>query len=505
MPDHSKTFSSSVVRQTRLFHARPTRGVLALAAAAFALGVLAPVTPAPAQATPAVVGEQIMAARQFKGIAATDGVQVRGGPAKSELAVASLRRGQEVTVLALAGEFLRILPPEGTFCLVPEANVNVRGREGDDVREGLVAGSLSVRVGSTLSAQVGPTSLRLAPGDRVRVLGEQGNYYRIEPPKMVFFYVARNDVSKGREVRVVETPRGWDVREMTPVAEVEPEPTPEPEPVTPTVEPIDVTPAKPTADEVDAMIAAGAGAADLAADPEPTPPVDVVVPTTRPSSALLTRFEEVDAYYAEQATLPLAEQPLDELTEQYQSLLDEAATTDSPVARGLLPLIETRLKTLAVRQAALSELFAIQEMRAEVADRHQALRAERAELAAQVEAARVEVYEAVGELRPSSLRPRGAAPGTRLFRLCDPQTKRTLIYLQATGDQANLLATRMNKFIGVRGTVGSDPATRLKYVTVREHKRVDPADVFGTVAAKRVPPSLIPVGEGAREGASAGL
>ncbi len=223
-PANAPQFDRLPDRQTRLFHKPMPRYALRLAAAAFAVTVLASATPAGAVQddtdTAETVGSGMLAARQFAGIAGRQGVIVRAGPSAGDVAVASLDDGAEVTVIARQASFLRILPPDGTFCLVPKSRVDIRGTIEEGPQSGRVSESLSVRVGSALSDDIGRTAARLRTGDVVRVLGEQGNYYRIEPPKMVFFYVPVAEMRKGRELLVNESTAGWTVAEL-PVTEAE--------------------------------------------------------------------------------------------------------------------------------------------------------------------------------------------------------------------------------------------------------------------------------------------
>ena len=485
--------ANAVQTQVRLFRRPVSRKALRLAAAAFATALFVGVTPALAQdeSDPsATVGQSFLAPRQFVGVARTDGTIVRGGPAAGELAVASLPQGAEVTVIARQGDFLRILPPDDTFCLVPKSRVNVRGAVGEGTQTGRVSEGLSVRVGSSLSDGVGSTAQRLRAGDVVRVVGEQGNYYRIEPPKMVFFYVAINEMSKGREVAVTETPVGWAVADLPEevdeasaelAARTTVDAVMQDEPEAPALQEPEVE------EQAQAEIVVADEAPDVelpdeapAVELPPAPPVAVA------TAEVMATFESLDARYTEGAELPLEDQPLDELEADYAALVAKAGEAGDPASLNLVPVIEARLKTIQIRRDALADLAEIRQMQASVEDRRTALEAERAELAERVEAGRIQVYEAVGELQTSSLQTRG---GT-LFRLVDPVSKHTIIYARATGDEAAALAGRLTRFIGIRGEVIEDELLKLKYVRVTESQLVDPSEVFDNVAAKLIPPSL---------------
>ncbi len=477
--------ATDLVVQTRLFHRPRTKLALWLAAGTFAAGVLAGNAYGQSTPAPATVGQDVIADRQFTGLAKRDGVVVRSGPGEGELAVATLNVGDEVVVVHRRDPFLRVLPPAGTFCLVPKARVNVSGPASGGMQSGRVVEAAPVRVGSTLSTSIGSTALRLAAGDEVRVIGEEGIYYKIEPPKLVFFYVSLSDLKKGREVRVEETPIGWVTSDIAPPAEIAGPAVAEAAP------PIEVDGAADAAPPIamadgslppDAIIEDGL---DTEAEQEATPPAAPAA-----TAALLAEFEALNERYLVEAEKPLVEQPLDTLEADYTALVasaTEMGEAGDASAKALIPIIETRLKTIAIRRTALDDLRAVEAMRDRLADRQLELQAEKEELAERAERANVQVYEAVGLLVPSTLQVRG---GT-LFRLCDPETRRTVIYLKADGDAARTLAGNLQRFIGVRGEVVNDRVTEMKYVNVSESAVVAPEDVFGSVAARIIPPSLL--------------
>lgn len=496
--------SPDLVVTSRYFGRRLSARRIAVGTAVAAVALLAAATPAGAQAQPSAgdlptVGQSPIAARQFIGLPKSDGVVVRSGPSESDLAVTGLRSGQEVVVVDMRGKFLRILPPADVFCLVPKARVNVSGAVDGTPQTGRVSDDLSVRVGSTLNATVGSTALRLNAGDTVRVIGEKDNYYKIEPPKLVFFYVPMAEMKKGREVHVTETAAGWNVGELPTTPSESPAiadagESPEPQPTEAAEVPLvdaetDAETDAVTGDEemiADEPLAdAGEGEAVEPVEPAPTP-----APEPEPTPAVVTAFAELDARYEEQVQKPLEEQPLDELQAAYVEIQKQATEAGDPASASLLPVIEARLKTIAIRQSALADLEAIRSMRNDVSERQEALTAEREELAQRAERGRITLYAAVGELQPSSLQIRGAT----LFRLCDPETKRTIVYLKASGDLAESLVGQIQQFVGIKGDVVRDPQLDLEYIDVTGAAGVNPDDVFGAVAAKLIPPSMVSAG-----------
>jgi hypothetical protein len=418
-----------------------------------------------AQATP-TVGDPVIAERQFIGAASRDGVVIRSGATANHLAVMTLADRQEVVVVNADGDFLRILPPEGTFCLVPKARVALTGDTDGTARIGRVSEPCSVRAGSRINESIGETTTRLAIDTEVRVIGEDSTYYRVLPPKGVFYYVQKQDMLNVREISVTETAQGWAVGELgaDPVAEGA------------------GTEAESEAQGSD-TVAQGEGTQPPVGEEMPEDEVpEVVIPTTQP--AILAEIRELDARYAEAAKLPLEEQPLEQLKQEYAAKLVIAEA--DPTLASTVDALRARVTAITFRQEALQDLLALQAMREEKTKRQKVLEQEERELAERAEQARVTVYEAVGQLQPSTLQ---VGAGS-LFRLCDPATGRTLIYLRAEGDVAKSLARNIEQFVGIKGETAIDEDLDLKFIKVSEVAAVNPQHVFKSVAATIIPPSL---------------
>ncbi len=464
-PTHISSTSSAplpLVIGTRLFHRR-LRPAAIWAALLIGLAVLLLCsTPAGAamQGTP-TIGEQLIAERQFMGAGARDGVIVRSGPTTEHTTVATLRRNEEVVVVHVNGEFLRILPPDGAFCLVPTSRVELTGTSEGSLRVGRITQTCSVRAGSRVSTMPGEITARLSVDDEVRIIGEDADYYRIVPPKGVFFYVHKNDLQRGREVSVSETARGWSVAEIS----------------------ADAVARNPQQDAGEQVAPPDEQMADATETDAPGVVIpDVVIPTTQP--AILGAIRELDERYARATELPLEQQPLDELREGYAAQL--AAAEADPAMTAAIPALKTRLQTIELRQEVLEDLRQMQAMRDTMQQREQAIDAEKQELAQRAESAKVSKFTAVGQLQASTLQ---IGSGS-LFRLCDPANGRTLIYLRAEGETATTLARNIEKFIGVRGETVLDEDLDLKFIKVAEISAVDPQQLFKTVAAEIFPPSL---------------
>jgi hypothetical protein len=209
---------------------------------------------------------------------------------------------------------------------------------------------------------------------------------------------------------------------------------------------------------------------------------EVRLPTTQPT--ILTEIRELDEQYAEAAKLPLEEQPLEELKQQYTAKL--AIAEADPVLAGVVGALKIRLQTIELRQEVLQQKLGLEADREKMAQRQRSLEEESKELEERAESSRVTKYAAVGQLQPSTLQVGEGA----LFRLCDPATGRTLIYLRADSETAKNLARHLERFVGVKGESSRDEDLNLNFIRIAELVPVDPKDVFKSVAAEIIPPSL---------------
>ena len=101
-----------------------------------------------------------------------------------------------MTVVGIKFDWLKIAPPEGSFCYVAKAYVEKRG----DGSVGRVNNQANVRVGSSLNAMKTKVSAKLEPGQDVAIIGEQDEYFKIKPPKDVYLYVNKQFVDPVKQV-----------------------------------------------------------------------------------------------------------------------------------------------------------------------------------------------------------------------------------------------------------------------------------------------------------------
>lgn len=157
----------------------------------------APLIPAPTLAPAAEPPTASAPAGPYWLRVASEEVNLRSRADRNSPVVARVPR--DAALRAASSEFgwHRVLPPEGVFSYVAKKYIE---RKGDDVGVvTLTSGNLRVRVGSLLTVldpdQSDLQSL-LPNGTPVRILGEQGEWYKIVPPEGVFLYVAGENVER---------------------------------------------------------------------------------------------------------------------------------------------------------------------------------------------------------------------------------------------------------------------------------------------------------------------
>src|SRR3954451_19333818 len=152
--------------------------------------------PAAAAAAANPIGDIENAKFQFEGRITSNAVYVRSGPSENDYPTTKLDNGATVTVVGVKFDWLKVLPPDGSFCYVAKAFVEKRG----DGKLGRVTNTLNVRVGSNLNPMKTKVASKLEPGTDVEFVGEKDEYFPIKPPKDVFLSVAKQFVEPVRAV-----------------------------------------------------------------------------------------------------------------------------------------------------------------------------------------------------------------------------------------------------------------------------------------------------------------
>ena len=464
-----------------------------LAAALFAAMSMALPRPLSAQDAgdaPTVAPEVPNAKFNFVGEVNGNNVYVRSGPSDSYYPTTKLSRGAQVTVRGAKFDYLKIEPPAGSFSYVGKAYVERRG----DGLTGRVTTGANVRTGSELNSMKTTVQTKLEPGTDVQIKGEQDEYFKIDPPPGAYLYVKKDFVTPKRRI----TTPGEGIASVPPERPGQgPDRSPAEQPAQETAS---TPPAGDTGGAVEAIVEVVTGAdADrttgtesdpLAAAPATSPAGDAAATQTqgsatrpsdsRPASAD-TRFEQLEGEFNAASDRPVIDQPVDDLLGSYQALVKDETLPES-----LKRIADARIAALKVRKQTREEFALVRKNQEEMEERRKALQAEREELEEQIRQTNVEFFAAVGTLRTSSLQqgPRG----TTLYRLTDPESGRTLVYVRSADREFGAL---MNQFVGVKGELKSDPLLRMRVITPTETKAIDQTKVGTTIAAAVLPASLL--------------
>jgi hypothetical protein len=455
----------------------------------------------------------------YVGEVTADDVYVRSGPTEGFYATSKLNKGDRVTVVGIRGldnDYLKVVPPDGSFCYVAKAFVELQ--PGSTTAGKVTRSDLIVRAGSTLNGKMNTMLMKLDAGDAVQLVGPQddGKYFKIAPPPGAYLYVKKSLVSAVPNTPPVAVPLAAQANDREPIASDPAPAAPKPAAPTPPPAPVAVAPQPPVPPQPVAIAPAQPLVpATPAVAPEPTPPavalatpttkpadvgdaaalasaklgtpattrpsaVAIIHPTTRPVLSAQEQFDRAETEFARISSLPLEKQPLEGLKWRYKTL---ANSTALPAA--LRQVAEGRESALALRIDARGQLVEANRSATEAASRERALTAEQQELSQRVKDQEVATYAAVGTLRISSLQ----QSGPTLYRLTDPNTGRTLIYLRSNDPK---YADLMNQFIGVHGAITQDEALSLRYVTPTDAEAVDAAKVNYGISAVVSPPSLLP-------------
>jgi len=431
-------------------------------------------TPSPAAQSAPV--KEAPAQQPYYGVLNDDNVYIRSGPSDERYyATEKLNKGAKITVvetvLVQKEEWLKIIPPEGSFSYVAKAHVDKRG-DGSVGR--VTRPNLNVRAGSSLNNYKTTVQASLEEGDDVKIIGEDADYFKIAPPTGAYLYVKKTFVDPlpvlaSSKQQPVQPPAvvagGSEPRMKYPIAS---------EPIPP-------------------VIVSPVAAANPAPSTEPSVTMMETVPSTQPSKVASApgpatqpvepsadeKFNDVETAFLAATKLPLDQQPIGTLISQYTDLSSNSALPSS-----LRRIADRRVSTLKIRAAAQKDLLETQKMKAEAAARELALKTENEELVDRVKKTEITMYAAVGTLRISSLQQSGAT----MYRLTDPGTGRTLLYIRSNDSK---YADMLNKFIGVNGEITEDTALNLKVIVPKSSELVDPAKVNTNVSATVIPPSML--------------
>jgi SH3-like domain-containing protein len=405
----------------------------------------------------------------FQGQINANSVYVRSRASEDAYPTMKLSRGMKITVIGIKGQWLKIEPPEGSFAYVPKSFVIMRG----DGTVGRMNREWMAKAGSDLNDLAAQPIATVHEGEDVTIIGQHNEYFKIKPPKESYLWINKQFVDPVREV----------VRAAPPV----PQPQVKEEPAVPAA-PKAIVPQ--TNDEVARGTAnprPGSPSAGTATPPMPptaTPDTGetvAAVPATQPAEppSAFAEFDRLEQEFNAAAVTPIDQQPIPELKAGYEKL-----TASDELPSSVRATIEIRVAQLKVRDAARNKYLAVLQEEKQSAERRKALLAEQQEIQERIKKNDIQVFAAVGTLRPSSLQ---IGQNGILYRLTDPATGRTVIYVRSNDQK---MGTMLGQFIGVRGTIRDDVQLKSVIENPAECLPVEQSKVNQSIAAQVVPPSL---------------
>ena len=414
---------------------------------------------------------------QIDGLINVDSVYVQSGPGEGYYPTQQLPKSAAVTVVGIKFDWLKILPPEGSYSYVGSVFVD---RVGDSNVGKINRNDVNIRAGSTVNAMKTTVQTRLNAGDEVEIIGKEQEYLKIKPPAGAYLYVKKDFVTISRPtVAAGPAPVNIQASIAAPANASSPQ----------------ISPLRPAPASIESPIASSSAIVTSTPTTAPSPPDrcgtddeslgrlrgpgDSAHRRRRAPPSADELFTKYESSFSEISKQPLDAQPLDEMVADYQSIAQSDQLSDE-----LKSVVKIRIATLKARQDNKVKLVEMQRLQKLAAARQLALQAEQQELAERLKASQIQVFVAVGQLQPSSLQ----IGGGTLYRLVDPSTGRTEIYVRTSDTKITAL---MGDFVGVNGPTSTDPQLTLRVIEPTEAQPVDESKVNNSVMASIVPPSLL--------------
>ena len=475
----------------------------------------------------------------FDGTVTEDNVQVLAGAGRTFYTVGEVQRGTPVHVDEMVHSWYKIVPPEGVASYVSKAFVDLKG----DGRRGVVNENRTDVKAANIEGPGRSFSYRaqvlLNRGDEVKVLGAEGDFYKIEPPEGAYVFLPPGTVTRGRPVppppsvqrvgpELVESepePRGAVEPER--VASV-PERVPVPERVAP---PERVEAEAPRRDEVEVI-----ELTEVTYEPV-APPVEVVVPERVAPPERVEAVEaveavgvgaEVEAVGVERVEVELVEMgeasprgvvepergvenvddvevvgvedsspPVVPIVSPARSDRVKAVEADMlpllqrPLGNRPLDRIEAAYRELASDESLPESDAKLVELRLEQVRRSRVLAASLDDVARarrDLERSRGEAEQVAQDVRSRTptrydavgrLMASDVYDGTtrpRMYRLIEPGSGRTLAYVDPARADTQVDGL-LGQLIGVTGATAYDPATKLRVISVQQAVPLDAANL----------------------------
>lgn len=372
----------------------------------------------------------------YTGTIINETVAVRAGAGQSFYIVGDLRSGSQVVVDEVMFGWYKIVPPEGTYSFVSKTYVDLAG----DGKTGKINSS---RAAVRAASVNGPNDsyrrqIDLLKGETVQITGEDGNFYKIVPPKGAFVFLppgAVQPLAGGQapaDTAVKTNPPSHAATSAAPTTQdSQPSSTPHPQ-------------LRPTTSEAGQLETSTPSASVQWTTVEEEPAADVPVPSAEsftrttiaaPSSAL----RAIEQRLIESQALPLEQQPTQELLLAYRTLAQEQEL--SVVDKNIVTLRVAQLERNATLTQTLDDLRSVRlsTPAPSIADVMSELSGPRRDPSQR--------YDARGQLVGSSVYNGKTMP--QLFRVIDTTGRRTIAYVRLHPDLTPV--SYVGQYVGIVG------------------------------------------------------
>ncbi len=389
-----------------------------------------------------------------------DRVYVRSGAGTAYYEIGQLTKGDHVYVVGAANGWYKILPPNGTYCLVAKEYVDA----GPAANNGTIKGDyINIRAGTAENKSRDPSAVLtvVRKGTPVHIIGQTDKYYEIAPPDRAYVFVSPQFVKEaaaGTEyvVPTLKLKAGATGPAVVTVTA----------PVGP-VAPAGVAPVARGGDGGATSVVGGAttvpaGGTQVVEVPATLPGAgggtlpDLPIPQPARifSETATARFNELTARFQVEDRKPVLQREVDTLIKDYKALL---------AMENLSPSVKAGSES---HIAALEKIASIQRLSRERADAEKATNERRDALQKQFAQTEREIaeamkasprYEAEGLLQASTI-----VKGQ--FALVNPETQRVVAYVDPSTAKVDI-GVLVGKYIAVQGTTKMQDDRKVIQVT----------------------------------------
>jgi len=341
-------------------------------------------------------------------------VYVRSGDSTNHYTVCKLTAGTQVSVLSQRGDWVEILPPDGTFSLISGDYVDT-----SDDKTGVVSGSnVRVRAGSSLNDSKYTVQTMLSRGAPVTILGRNPDgFLRIKPPVGATLWIHANFIA--------ESPSGMNPSKKPAIAPASSS--------TSNGTAVDADPAKINRKRLPLASPSGASMAGDRAS------MDMAVSTWR------RELEDLDAAGNAEMEKTPGDRDFAPLLTRYKAVMDQ---DDDEYAKRYAEIRYAQIENIHSLAMAVAKVRA---MGVKADARRQEFMDKRASLP-RIAPSIPSGLTAQGELRVSALYPPGST--VRRFRLIDPTAsfERTLGYVEIPAGRNLNVNAFIGRYVGVRAS-----------------------------------------------------